>query len=346
MKSDTFPRSSLFGQSLLFAIAISLIGCGGTASNPINNGQPSMPTTSATPPATGSGGGSNSGSTSSGGGANSGSGAGSGSGTSGGGSGTTTSGNSSTAISGTIVNSQTGVPVSGTVAVALEGAPLSDFVIMAQTTADAQGHFRFDDVQPSPRGWGWTIGVSARSSDGTLFTPTLLVSHNVANGSTGDAIEPGTDVGTITVVPSPTGTIRGSVFSQSSEGAPQSINVSVDPMRVFVLDRHFSVPWIDGAPKFTTHNGDPACGTQTDACSSFTITLPTANAWIAIYDQTGNQFHTNTTGESYSATFNASSTATGAQDCNPSSLEQFFGGFGSTSEIVANSQPHFQSCAP
>jgi hypothetical protein len=236
--------------------------------------------------------------------------------------------------------------VSGTVAVALEGAPLSDFVIMAQTTADAQGHFRFDNVQPSPQGWGWTIAVSARSSDGTLFTPTLLVSHNVANGSTGDAIEPGTDVGVITLVASPTGTIRGNVFSQDPAGGPQSVNVSIDPMRVFVLDRHFSVPWIDGAPTFTTHAGDPGCGTQTDACSTFTITLPTANASVAIYDHTGNQFHTNGTGESYSAAFNASSTTNGAADCNPSSIQQHFGGFGSSREIVPTSQPHFQSCAP
>jgi hypothetical protein len=117
-------------------------------------------------------------------------------------------------------------------------------------------------------------------------------------------------------------------------------------MRVFVLDRHFSVPWIDGAPTFTTRDGDPACGTQSDACSPFTITLPTANAWVAIFDHTGNQFHTNGTGESYSAVFNASSTTTGAPDCNPSSLVQYFGGFGSSREIVPTSQPHFQSCTP
>jgi hypothetical protein len=236
--------------------------------------------------------------------------------------------------------------VNGTVAVALEGAPLSDFTIMAQTTADAQGHFRFDNVQPSPKGWGWTIGVSARSADGTLFAPALLVSHNVANGSTGDAIEPGTDAGTITLIASPTGTIRSSIFSQNPAGLPQSVKVSIDPMRVFVLDRHFSVPWIDGAPAFTTHDGDPACGTQSDACSLYTITLPTANAWVAIFDRSGNQFHTNGTGESYSAAFNATSTTTGAADCNPSSIDEFFGGFGSSREIVPNSQPHFQSCTP
>ena len=127
---------------------------------------------------------------------------------------------------------------------------------------------------------------------------------------------------------------------------PQSVKVTIDPLHVFVLDRHFSVPWIDGAPTFTTHNGDQACGTPTDACSPYSITVPTANAWVAIYDHSGNQFRTNTTGESYSAAFNASSTVSGAADCNPSSLELFFGGFGSAREIVANSQPHFQSCTP
>jgi hypothetical protein len=267
----------------------------------------------------------------------------------GGGTGTTggtgTSGNSSTSISGTIVNSQTGAPVTGTVAVALEGADPSDFAIMAQTTADAQGHFRFDNVQPSPRGWGWTIGVSAKSSDGTLFTPTLLVSHNQVNGSSGDAIEPGTDVGVITLIASPTGTVRGSISSQDSAGGPQSVDVSIDPLHVFVLDREFSVPWINGAPKVTTQAGGPGCGTQTGACATFTITLPTANASVALYDHTGNQFHTNGTGESYSAVFSASSTITGAADCNPSSIEREFGGFGPSREL-GPIEAQFQSCTP
>jgi hypothetical protein len=167
----------------------------------------------------------------------------------------------------------------------------------------------------------------------------------VANGSTGDAIEPGTDVGLITLIASPTGTVRGNISSQDAVGGPQSVNVSIDPVHVFVLDRHFGVPWINGAPKVTTHAGDPGCGTQTDACATFAFALPTANASVAIYDHTGNQFHTNGTGESYSAVFNASSTITGAADCNPASITKFFGGFGSSQEL-GPIEVQFQSCTP
>ena len=317
-------RSAFCIVSMFLGSGIFLIGCGGSSNTPANNTQPSSPAPSASQPAPGAGSG---GSTGSGGGSSAG------------------GGNSATSISGTVVNSQTGAPVNGIVAVALEGA-VSDFTIRAQTTADAQGHFRFDNVQPSPNGWGWTIGVAARSSDGTLFAPTLLISHNHALGSTGDAIEPGIDVGIITLTPSPKGTLRGNVFSQDAAGMPQSVNVIIDPLNTFVLDRHFSVPWIDGAPKLTTNPGDSACGTQSDACSQYALTVPTANVWLAMYDHSGNQFSRSSTPQDYSAIFSATSTTTGAADCNPSSISQFFGGFGGNSEIVANSQPHFQGCTP
>ncbi|HKR30632.1 MAG TPA: hypothetical protein VJT08_09145 [Terriglobales bacterium] len=74
--------------------------------------------------------------------------------------------------------------------------------------------------------------------------------------------------------------------------------------------------------------------------------LPTANAWVALFDHNGNQFRTSGTGESYSALFSASSTASGTPDCNPSSFDIFFGAFGNAQEITASSQPHFQSCTP
>ena len=332
-----------------FGLIFGSTGCGGGSSKSAANTQSGMPTPSASQPGAGSGGsGSASGGTSnpgnSGGSSGGSSSAGSsGSGGSSGGSGAG-GGNSATSISGTILNSQTGVPVSGTVAVALEGADPSDFSIFAQTIADAQGQFRFDNVVPSPHGWGWTIGVSAKSSDGTLFAPTLLVSATIA-GRSGDAIEPGTDVGAITLVPSPTGTIRGNIFSQNVDGMPQSVNVLIDPMWGFALDRNFTIPWIDGAPKFTTHDSDPACGTQGYACSVYTITMPTANVWLATYDRNGNQFHTSGTPVSYKADFNASSVKTGASDCLPATLLQHWGGFGSKQEIVASADPHFQSCS-
>jgi hypothetical protein len=316
---------ALVGSGLL------LSGCGGTSPSTTNSAT-SPSSVSATPSGSPTGSGSNSG----------------GSGTSGGSTGGTTggSGDSATSISGTIVNSQTGAPVNGTVAVGLEGANPSDFTIMAQTTADAQGHFVFNDVQPSPRGWGWTIAVAAESSDGTMFAQTLLVSHNLVSGGSGDAIEPGTDVGTITLSPSPSGKIEGTVFSDNSSGAGQSVNVTIDPLRTFTFDRHFSVPWLSGAPQFTTKNDDLACAGESSACSTFVLTVPTARVWVAIFNHTGNQFQSVTGGgNDYSAIFNATSPGNGTPDCNPSSAEHFFMG-PDASGNSSNNLVHFQSCTP
>ncbi|HKT24348.1 MAG TPA: carboxypeptidase-like regulatory domain-containing protein [Terriglobales bacterium] len=337
MKTTIAHSLSCLSALVVLGLASIIVGCGATAPKGSNNSQPPAPSASGSQPSAGgssassgpaAGTGSGSGSSSSSGSSNGGSSGGS---------------DSSSSITGTVVNSQTGAPVNGTVAVALEGANPSDFSIAMQTTADAQGHFRFDNVGPSPRGWGWTIAVSARSSDGTLFAPALLVSHNIAN-SGGDAIEPGTNAGTISLVASPKGTVHGNMFSQDSAGQSQSVSVVIAPVNVFVLDREFAVPWVDSPPKFTTN--DSSCGTQSDACAPYAITLPTANAWVALFDHGGNQFRTSGTGESYSALFSASSIASGTPDCNPSSFEIFFGGFGNTQQITASSQPHFQSCTP
>ena len=339
MKTTIVRSLSWLSALVVLGFASIIIGCGATAPKGSNNSQPPAPSASGSQPS----GGGTSPSSGPAAGTGSGSGSSSSSGTSNGGS----SGGSdnSSSITGTVVNLQTGAPVNGTVAVALEGANPSDFSVAMQTTADAQGRFRFDNVGPSPRGWGWTIAVSARSSDGTLFAPALLVSHNITNGGVGDAIEPGTNAGTISLVASPKGTVHGNMFSQNSAGQPQSVSVLIAPVNVFVLDREFAVPWIDAPPKFSTHD-DPSCGTQSDACASYAITLPTANAWVALFDHNGNQFRISGTGESYSALFSASSTASGTPDCNPSSFEIFFGGFGNAQEITASSQPHFQGCTP
>ena len=338
--SFLLSRASVTVLATAFSSAMVLTGCGGS-NNSAKSTQPTTPTPSVSQPAPGGGsssGGSGSSNSGNSGGSGSGGGMGSGGGT---GSGT----GSATSITGTVVNSQTNAPVNGTVAVALEGPTPSDYTIIAQTTADAQGHFRFDNASSSDG--GWTIAVAAQSSDGTIFAPTLLFSGgSLADNDPGDKIEPGTDVGTITLMPSPTGKIRGDIFSQNSAGLPQNVKVTIDPLRTFTRDRHFSVPWLNGPPQSTTTAGDPGCGTQADSCSPFELTVPTANVWWALFNHNGNHFQSFSQPDDYSAIFSATSTTTGAPDCNPPSLEQFFAQFDSNNVSISPSQPHFQNCTP
>lgn len=179
-----------------------------------------------------------------------------------------------------------------------------------------------------------------------MFAQTLLVSQHVAGSGSGDAIEPGTDVGTITLSPSPSGKIEGTVFSDDSSGAAQSVNVTIDPLRTFTFDRHFAVPWLSGAPQFTTKSDDPACAGQSSACSTFVLTVPTARVWVAIFNHAGNQFQSFAGGgNDYSAIFSATSAGNGTPDCSPSSVEEFFMG-PDASGNSSNNVVHFQGCTP
>ena len=308
---------------VLVSLGLLLIGCGANSST--NNSAANTPSASPTPSSAQPGPGSGSGST---------------------GGNTGGSGSSSTSISGTVVNSQTNAPVSGTVAVALEGANPSDFTIMAQTTADAEGHFHFDNVQPSPRGWGWVVAVAAKSTDGTLFAPTLLLPANsLVATSNGDTIEPGIDVGTITLMPSPAGTIHATIESQDAAGMPQDVNVSTDSLRTFTFDRHYEVPFLSAPPQFATRAGDPSCDGATASCTTFSMTLPSANVWYALYSHNGNQFKSFGHPDDYSSLLTAHST-TGATDCNPPTREGFLRFDSDPPTTTPPSPISFQNCVP
>ena len=134
-----------------------------------------------------------------------------------------TPGPSNAAITGRVVD-PSGVPVVGTVVVDLERGG-GDFFTFRQTTADAQGRFRFDNVPPLPaQSTGYAIMVAARAAHdpgtapgapGSFYAPALLVPGG-GPFVPGDPILPGTDVGTIQLRFTSQGDIEGSATSTDS----------------------------------------------------------------------------------------------------------------------------------
>lgn len=308
----------LFTEAVLSS-GLLLSGCGGSSKPVVNNG----PTPSVSQP--GSGGSGSGGSSASPGGSSSGGsgGSGSSSGTggsagsgSGSGSGSGGSGNSASSISGAVINAVTGAPITGKVAVALESG-FGDPTVVMSTTADAQGHFRFDNVTPA--GNAWLIAVSARGADGSLFAVTYLVSGGtpISFGLSGDRITAGTDVGTITMMPSPSGKLSSLIISQNASGTAQDVNVTLDPLRTFTFDRDVAVPWLDAPPQVSTQAGNSGCSGEQVSCARYDATVPTANVWWSAYNHNGNQFKFYDGPNDYSFIYKAFSKSTGAPDCDP-----------------------------
>jgi hypothetical protein len=233
----------------------------------------------------------------------------------------------------------TGAPVTGKAVVALE-SEFGDPKIVMSTTADAQGHFQFDNVTPADN--AWMLAVAARSSDNSLFAITYLVSGGFSNQQ-GDKILAGTDVGTITLMPSPTVDLQGTVTSQSSSGDAQNVNITIDPLRTFSLDRNIQVPWLDAPPTTSTLQNEDNCDVQGASCAAFDIRVPSGRAWWAVYNHNGNRFQQFSAPLNYSFFVNAFSQSTAAPDCNPSTQER----------VILDSnwgqgpiRLHFTSCTP
>jgi hypothetical protein len=241
------------------------------------------------------------------------------------------------------VDAQTNAPINGSVVVALEQQTPSDYTIVTTSTADENGHFRFDNVSPAQN--NYALMVSAKSSNGTLFAPTLLISGNSAFISRGEQITVGSDVGTITVQPSPSGTITGTVSSSNAANAGQEVNVVFNQLATFNMDREFRIAWPGTSPQVTTHQADPQCGNQSGACSQFTLTVPTAHVWWAVFDHNGNSFTSSGENEIYSLDVSALSTTTSQPVCEPSN--QFVhAGTMTQGGQVSGVNLHFQNCTP
>lgn len=238
------------------------------------------------------------------------------------------------------MNGVTGAPVTGKVVVALESG-FGDPKVVMTTTADANGHFEFDNVTPADN--EWMLAVAARSSDNSLFAVTYLVDTNEASSSQrGDRIAAGTNVGTITVMPSTTTDLKATVTSQNADGGTQNVNITVEALRTFTFDRNVQVPWLDAPPQFSTLANEH-CDIQGASCGDFDLRVPSARIWWAVYDHNGNKFQQFTAPNMYSVLISAFSQSTGAPDCNPSTVERVF-----LDSASGQGTPHvdFTNCTP
>jgi hypothetical protein len=237
---------------------------------------------------------------------------------------------SNAAITGRVVD-PSGVPVVGTVVVDLERGG-GDFFTFMQTTADAQGRFRFNNVPPlPPQSTGYAIMVAARAAHdpgtapgapGSFYAPALLVPGG-GPFVPGDPILPGTDIGTIQLRFTSQGDIEGSVTStDSTQKVPVPIHVKFPPMRVFTLDFVFDYPWVGAAPQLTTAPGTN-CPAGT-SCASFQLSpVPTDRVEQAIFSKAGYTFAPSDNPANFILTLNAFSLLNGKPDCNPPSIQLF-----------------------
>jgi hypothetical protein len=219
--------------------------------------------------------------------------------------------------------------VVGTVVVALERGP-GDFSIFMETTADANGNFRFNNVPPA-QGTGYAIMVAARAahdpgtapgSPGSFYAPALLLPGG-GPFTPGDPILPGTNVGTIQLRFTSQGDLNVSATSTDSTGnVPVPIHVKLAPMRIFTLDFLFDYPWIGQPPQFNTALG-ASCPAGT-ACGSLTISpIPVSAVEQAIFSKAGYTFSPSGNAPNFEVPLNAFSLLNGQPDCNPSDLELF-----------------------
>src|SRR6185312_8135781 len=241
-----------------------------------------------------------------------------------------TPGPSNAAITGRVVD-PSGVPVVGTVVVDLERGG-GDFFTFMQTTADAQGRFRFDNVPQLPaQSTGYAIMVAARAAHdpgtapgtpGSFYAPALLVPGD-GPFVPGDPIIPGTDVGTIQLRFTSQGDIEGSATStDSTQKLPIPIHIQLAPMRIFTLDFVFDYPWIGPAPQFNTAPG--ASRPAGTACGSFQLSpIQTVRVEQAIFSKSGYTFAPSDNAANFILTLNAFSLLNGKPDCNPPSTQLF-----------------------
>jgi hypothetical protein len=224
-----------------------------------------------------------------------------------------------------------GVPVAGTVVVDLERGG-GDFFTFMETTADAQGNFRFNNVPPLPaQSTGYAIMVAARAAHdpgtapgapGSFYAPALLLPGG-GPFTPGDPILPGTNVGTIQLRFTSQGDIEGSATStDSTQKVPVPIQVKIAPMRIFTRDFVFDYPWIGQAPQFNTQTGS-SCPSGT-ACGTFSIDpIPTSPVEEAIFSKTGYTFAPSQTAPNFELPLNAFSLLNGQPDCNPNNVTLF-----------------------
>jgi hypothetical protein len=216
--------------------------------------------------------------------------------------------------------------------------------VVAQTTADSQGHFQFNDLPASfDSNRIVSITVSASASDGTMYTPALLVSGAPPFGS-GDKITAGTDVGTIPLQRSSTsGFMDGTVSSSDANGHPVGVRVAANVMTTFTLDRVFPVALPIPSQEFQTDPRVISCGDGKGACAAYTFEVPTDRLQRAFYSRSGSTFAADNNAANYGPVFSAFSLSTGEPTCSPSTIKQF-GGTVKPGGTVVIATDKFQNC--
>lgn len=224
---------------------------------------------------------------------------------------------SNTSITGRVVD-PSGAPVVGTVLVSLEGGSSNT---IKQTSADAQGNFRFDNA---PVNTIFGIMVTARAAHdpgsapgtpGSYYAPALLLSGQSTIASGGDPIEPGTNVGTIQLRFSGQGTIVGNITStDSTQKIPVPIQVTLGLLRIFTRDFEFGYPLIPSPPAFDTKLG-AACPAGT-ACGTYQFAIPTDALEEAVFSKSGNNFAPTQSRANFIIPINPFSLLNGKPDCN------------------------------
>jgi hypothetical protein len=221
-----------------------------------------------------------------------------------------------------VLDAQTGLPIGGSVLVSLE-KPAGDFIIQSQALADASGNFHFDNVPANVptdnTGNGFAIVITSQGADGTLFTPALLASGGGDLGS-GDAIVPGTDLGTITLQRSAIAAVTGTVSSSSVTNAPISVRVHLAaPMTVF-SGHHFPVPFAQQPVDLITDPTNTSCSAGHGACAPFSLALPASPLQVATFSRLGFVFTPSSQALNYQLVFEAFSVISNQPDCMPSTV--------------------------
>jgi hypothetical protein len=223
-------------------------------------------------------------------------------------------------IAGRVLDAQTGLAIGGAVVVALE-RPAGDFSILMQTVADATGAFQFDNVPlnvPADNtGNGYAIMVSAQAADGTMFTPALLTSGGGDLGS-GDAILPGTSVGTIFLQRNSTATVNGTVSSATAASTPVSVRAHLGAPLTLSTVHRFPVPFAQQPADLVTNPAITACSGGSGACAAFSVVLPAAPLQVATFNRLGFVFVPSSQPANYQMVFQAFSLISGQPDCVPS----------------------------
>jgi hypothetical protein len=207
----------------------------------------------------------------------------------------------------------------GTVLVSLESGG-GDLHIIKQTSADAQGNFRFDNVTANSVGG---IMVTARAAHdpgtapglpGSYYAPALLFSGQTIFAPGGDSIEPGTNVGTVQLRFSGQGLLAGNVTStDSTQKIPVPIHATLGPLAIFTRDFEFDYPLIPTPPAFNTKPG-VSCPAGT-ACGTYQFAIPTDALEEAVFSKSGNTFAPTQSGANFIIPVNSFSLLNGKPDC-------------------------------